>query len=106
MSAKSQSVTLFIDTADRSNQHIEINGQRYESEDDILATLSEALKSLGLDVTDITEIKTNLGPGSFTGLRRGVSVSNTLKYLLNLVSISELDVPEYGQEPSINVSRS
>ena len=99
---KSQSVTLFINTAVREEQYLEINGQRFVSNDDILVTLSEALASLNLDVTDITEIKTNLGPGSFTGLRRGISVSNTLKYLLNLVPINELDVPEYGQEPSIN----
>lgn len=46
--------------------------------------LQDLLKNNNRDWTDITGIVVFKGPGSFTGLRIGVSVANALSYSLNI----------------------
>lgn len=50
----------------------------------VLEAISEMLSSRNLKITDIDELEVNPGPGSFTGLRVGVSVANTLQFLLGI----------------------
>lgn len=50
----------------------------------VLPMLEEILQSNGLQLKDITEIKVNSGPGSFTGIRVGITIANTLGYLLKV----------------------
>ncbi|MBR3164057.1 tRNA (adenosine(37)-N6)-threonylcarbamoyltransferase complex dimerization subunit type 1 TsaB [Candidatus Saccharibacteria bacterium] len=56
---------------------------------DLLAYIHERLKEQGKDWHDLTEIHYNTGPGSFTGLRIGATVVNTLA--------TELNIPLYDQ---------
>lgn len=42
------------------------------------------LKKYKLKLTDIDTIRVETGPGSFTGLRVGVSIANALGYALNI----------------------
>ena len=46
--------------------------------------LSELLQSAGKDWADVKGIVVYKGPGSFTGLRIGISVANTLAYSLKV----------------------
>lgn len=50
----------------------------------VLPLLEELLKEHGLCLKNITAIEVNPGPGSFTGIRVGLSIANTLGFLLQV----------------------
>jgi tRNA threonylcarbamoyl adenosine modification protein YeaZ len=50
----------------------------------LLGAIQEVLEKANLELKDLTGIKVNIGPGSFTGLRVGVSVANALAYSLKI----------------------
>jgi tRNA threonylcarbamoyladenosine biosynthesis protein TsaB len=50
----------------------------------VLPMVEELLKENSLHLEDISEIEVNPGPGSFTGIRVGLSIANTLGFLLNI----------------------
>jgi len=51
---------------------------------EVLPMLDRLLRDHSLSLKDITEISVNAGPGSYTGLRVGTSIANTLGFLLNI----------------------
>ncbi len=61
--------------------------------------------------TDITEITFMSGPGSFTGLRIGAAVVNTLAHELNIPLYTHeckqvpIILPDYGREANISKPR-
>ena len=86
--------TLIIDTSD--NKRITV-GLRIDGVDDVierevgrdraqavLPIFDELLRKHALTPRDLTGIEVNTGPGSFTGLRVGISIANTLGHTLNL----------------------
>ena|SRR5579862_3503944 len=50
----------------------------------VLPMLEEMLTKQKLGLKDLTAIEVNPGPGSFTGIRVGLSIANTLGFLLNI----------------------
>lgn len=50
----------------------------------LLPLIEEILKKNKLDYKDLEAIEVEAGPGSFTGLRVGVSVANALGYSLQI----------------------
>ncbi len=50
----------------------------------VLPLIERILKRKNLKLKDISEIKINPGPGSFTGIRVGLTVANTLGFLLKI----------------------
>lgn len=50
----------------------------------VLPMIDELLKSKKAKVTNISEIEVATGPGSFTGIRVGISVAQALAYALNI----------------------
>lgn len=95
---------LFIDTASNNliisiieNDNIvycynEINNNETSSK--IMPIIDEAFKKSNLKVNDIDKIFVVNGPGSFTGIRVGLTVAKIMSYCLNipLVAISELEL--------------
>jgi len=81
---------LFIDTSNRDKIIVGIDGEEFETEarkeksQKLLPFIDEILKKKGKDMKDITEIEVNTGPGSYTGLRVGVSVANAIGWALNI----------------------
>ncbi len=79
---------LYIDTSDSEKIVIGLNDNRFESKakqkasQRLLPFIEEVLKKKNKTIKDITEIEVNTGPGSFTGLRVGVAVANTLGWVL------------------------
>lgn len=81
---------LKIDTTDSEKITIAIDGEEYvtsakrERAQKLLPFIADTLKSKNADIHDITEIEVATGPGSFTGIRVGVSVANALGYALGI----------------------
>ncbi len=50
----------------------------------VLPLLEELLKEHAMKVEDLTAIEVNPGPGSFTGIRVGLSIANMLGNLLGI----------------------
>lgn len=55
-----------------------------ELSDTILLKIKELLDNQGLNYSDLNAIVVFEGPGSFTGLRIGITVANTLSYSLGI----------------------
>ena len=89
-----RNIIITIDTT--SNETIkvglEIDGKmdmREESHEKkkaqiVLPLIEELLKKHELKITDISEIEVNPGPGSFTGIRVGLAIANTLGSVLQI----------------------
>lgn len=81
---------LYIDTSDSKKVAIAIDDKklitesRKEESQRLLPFILETLKKSGHTLTDISEIKVHTGPGSFTGLRVGLTVANALSYALKV----------------------
>ncbi|KPJ70104.1 hypothetical protein AMJ51_02590, partial [Microgenomates bacterium DG_75] len=61
--------------------------------------IDQVLKEEKKSLKSLTEIEVNLGPGSFTGLRVGVSVANALAWALKIPingkKVGQLVEPKY-----------
>ena len=81
---------LYIDTSDREKIVVGLDEARFEtdakegSSQKLLPFIEEVLKKKGKKIEDVSEIEVATGPGSFTGLRVGVSVANTLGWSLSV----------------------
>lgn len=69
---------------------------------DIVGAIKDLLKRNELDLKDISEFEPMAGPGSFTGLKVGVTIANMFNWLLGHKDLKNLDLPEYGGEPNIS----
>ena len=72
---------------------------------DVVGAIRDLLKRNNLNLKDISEFEPMLGPGSFTGLKVGVTIANVLNWLSGRKKINELYYPEYGKEPNISESK-
>ncbi len=94
-------VVVHIDTSDRDKSIVTLDFDgRIEklevktpmgSGTAVLTAIEQLLGKYDLEFTDITQIKVATGPGSYTGLRVGVAIANTLGTLLG-VSVNGLPV--------------
>lgn len=60
----------------------------------ILPLIKEALESCQLNIRDVTRIYVSTGPGSFTGIRIGLTIMKVISWALNIeiVPISSLEL--------------
>jgi len=72
----------------------EIADQGYSHAEKLHVFIEEILKETGVTVRDLKAIAVSKGPGSYTGLRIGVSTAKGLCYALNipLISVDTLQV--------------
>lgn len=81
---------LFIDTSDSKKTIVGIGEKVFEHETSnfksqrLLELIDKTLKKEKIKLKNLSEIEVNLGLGSFTGLRVGVSVANTLSWALKI----------------------
>lgn len=74
----------------------------------LLSFIHDKLKENRKDWQDITEIEFMSGPGSFTGLRIGATVVNTLAHELKIPlsdhhgNTHKIIVPDYGRPANIS----
>lgn len=92
---------LYIDTTDnkKTTVALEINGKKIKKEkflshasQNLLPLISQILKENNLTPRDLSEIKVNTEPGSFTGLRVAIAIANILS--------SQLNIPINGKPPN------
>lgn len=91
---KNKKVILHIDTSNNKKTAvgIEIDGIKKElinesdnwSSQQVLPLIERILKDNRLKFTDLTGIRIHTGPGSFTGVRVGVTVANILSWYYNI----------------------
>jgi len=85
---------LHIDTSDNTVTKIRLETEKTQIEKTsdsrvlksqmTLPLIEKILIESGLTLSDITEIRVATGPGSFTGVRVGISISNILSTLYNI----------------------
>src|SRR3989338_1898291 len=85
---------LFIDTS--SNKEIVVglrsNGKKFEKELKIyqnkaqvtLPMIDKIFKEHNVELLEITSVRVKTGPGSFTGVRVGISIANALSFILKV----------------------
>lgn len=72
---------------------------------DLTVAIKDILEQNNIKKEEIAEVVPNLGPGSFTGLKIGVTIANIFNWALKNKKISELDTPEYGRGPNITLKK-
>ena len=81
---------LYIDTSQREeilvslDEEVVKTNSKKEKSQRLLPFIDEVLKKKKLTLKDLTGIEVNTGPGSFTGLKVGVSVAQALGWSLNI----------------------
>jgi len=74
-----------------------------EGDLDIVKAIMDILEENDIKKSEVSEIASNLGPGSFTGLKIGVTIANIFNWALGNKKVSEMDIPEYGRDPNITL---
>lgn len=101
--------TLIIDTADNKKNIVglKINDKEYLQIEDvasnktqmILPMIDKILKKYEIEMKDISAIQVNVGPGSYTGLRVGLSIANAFSFVLKIPingkKVGEIILPIY-----------
>jgi tRNA threonylcarbamoyladenosine biosynthesis protein TsaB len=77
--------------ADRTQLSYEVWQAHRALAETIHTKIDQILSSQGIKLSDIQGIVVYKGPGSFTGLRIGMTVVNALAYGLNVPIVSETD---------------
>ncbi len=107
---------LYLDTS-TPKTILKLDGHTYEWDSghnlarDLLKYIHDKLQEQGADWRDLTEITFMAGPGSFTGLRIGAVVVNTLASELKIPLYNHrgekvaLIMPEYGREANISAPK-
>lgn len=100
---------LYIDASDntktivrlKKNIHTfqEISGQKGARAQITLTLIEKLLQKTGIRPEEIDEVKVKNGPGSYTGLKVGVSIANALSFALqrpvNGLPLGRFEEPEY-----------
>lgn len=101
---------LLIDTSDNKKIKIGLNINSKEKivtsdsknlrSQTCLLLIDKVLQGKKLQPKDLSQIRINTGPGSFTGLRVGIAIANTLSYLLQ-IPVNNKKIGDF-QEPVYN----
>ncbi len=86
-------ITLSKDNKIIRSEIIKSDGENYHSAY-LISTIVKVLKDAGITPNDIDMIATDIGPGSFTGIRACVTVARVLAQQLNIktVGVSSLEI--------------
>lgn len=107
---------LYLDTSTPETV-LKLNDQEYrytfanDLAEKLLKFIHDKLQENGKTFQDITEITFMSGPGSFTGLRIGATVVNTLASELNIPFYDHrgekrpIIIPDYGRPANISKPR-
>lgn len=87
------------------NRILEISSERMNHLQNLMTMIQSVLKKRSLQISDVTAIAVSEGPGSFTGIRIGVSAARALAQALSLPVIPVPTLQSFVyQEPSGRIS--
>lgn len=95
---------LYIDTSDSEKIKVGLDSKIIESDarkekaQKLLTVIDEELRKQEKRLKDIESVEVNTGPGSFTGLRVGISIANALGWVLG-VPVNGQDAKKKPVEP-------
>jgi tRNA threonylcarbamoyladenosine biosynthesis protein TsaB len=97
---------IYIDTTKRYQKSVTLTKDEEQISNvsgdiDIVSSIQEILEETSLNVQDIDEFVPNTGPGSFTGIKIGVTIANVFNWILGKKSPDQLYEPNYGGLPNI-----
>lgn len=107
---------MFLDTSTMTAK-LKLDDKEYEWEggremaEGLHQFIFQKLRENGADWKDISEIRFFSGPGSFTGLRIGAAIVNTLANELKVPLFDhkgkkhEIIIPEYGRPANISTQK-
>jgi tRNA A37 threonylcarbamoyladenosine modification protein TsaB len=99
--------TIYLDTSDRFNNKVTLSEEGKVIEElsgniDCAQVLKDLFEKYSLSEQNIAKIEAFKGPGSFTGLKKGITIANVLNWALSLKPDPlAFEVPDYGAEPNI-----
>jgi tRNA threonylcarbamoyladenosine biosynthesis protein TsaB len=95
--------SALVDTG--SNGHLEALGERASRAQTLLEDVDALLRQAGAHPTDIGRLAVGIGPGSFTGIRIGLSVARGLALSLDIAGagVSTLDALAAGAPGAVPV---
>lgn len=114
-------MTLCIDATDANGPEVALLNNGVELErlcglagmrqaQQVLPLIDEVLSKTGFSLDNVSEIKVNTGPGSFTGTRVGVALANALALALRLPvngqPAGSFVAPVYDSAPKITAPKS
>ena len=109
-----QKYKIYLDTTDRYNKLVNLIKVENDKETviierngelDVSQTIADLLKEANLTPEEVLEYNANPGPGSFTGIKIGITIANVLNWVTGKKSLSELKNPNYGKEPNISTPK-
>ena len=100
---------IYIDTRDNKKIVVRLdkNGEKFKEvlvaskkrAQITLPLIEKILKKAKLRIRDVDEINVDKGPGSFTGLRVGISIANALSFAglirVNGKKLGQIESPQY-----------
>jgi len=89
---------IYIDTRETDRVRVAVGERMVEREgraQNVLGIIDEMLIREGKTMKEVSEVEIEVGPGSFTGLRVGMAIANTLGWCLG-VPVNGRDVEKDG----------
>lgn len=104
---KKTNYTIKIDSTKRKDTEVSLLSDNkivdsLSGDIDIISSIKSLLERNNLVLNDVTEVVPNVGPGSFTGIKKGVTIANIINWTLGNDKYLN---PNYGKEPNINLSK-
>ena len=101
---------ILIDSSERYEKSVKLFKGESEVDSmvgdlDLTVAIREILKKNKLDIKEIEVFDANPGPGSFTGLKIGLTIVNILNWALGKKKSTDLAYPKYGSEPNIHKTK-
>lgn len=97
---------IYLDTSTRNEKEITLYKdtdviETIRGDVDVVTSIKTLLEKYHLDVKNV-DFDYFEGPGSsFTGLKVGATIANTLNFLNGKITAYQTKLPNYGREPNI-----
>lgn len=91
--SEKNSIALF----EKDRIEVEVLWESYQTQSrELLPAIDQLLKKNHFDLSDLTAIAVFAGPGSYTGLRVGISVANAISWSKNIPVVGIKNLNDYS----------